>query len=150
MKNCNFDSNMHKMLARDLYNVTKKNKLMLPEDELKAGEVKRVGTHPVGGSAEFDLWEGLYLENEKCILKVIRAASISEGQRRVSVPYICTMYAWLRMYFVASAAGNQDLAKAVGDRPGSICRSVFRHLLYRRTVSVSLVQYSYGGRGLRR
>ena len=83
MSRLQVDSARHKMLARELYSVQLKHKLLLPGVELKAGEVKRVGTQPIGGSAEFDIWEGLYLENEKCTLKVIRAASFTERQRTV-------------------------------------------------------------------
>ena len=85
MKGTTFHSGVHNLIARDLYNITKKNNLMLPEDTLEAGEVKRLGTQPVGGSAEYDVWKGLYLDNEECMLKVIRAANFGEKQKMVSV-----------------------------------------------------------------
>ena len=86
LRTLNSDSKEHKRLAQELYNVQKKNNKLLPDFELKAGEVKRIGTQPIDGTNQFDIWEGLYLENEKCTLKVIRAAQFNEKERDVSKP----------------------------------------------------------------
>jgi hypothetical protein len=93
------DSKEHKALAQELYNVQKKNNMLLPHFELKAGEVKRIGTQPIDGSSQFDIWEGLYLENEKVTLRVIRAAQFKEKEREVSRCNPCLIRVLTRVRF---------------------------------------------------
>ena len=76
-------SKLHQSLAKGLYNIQKRNNMMLPEVELKAGEVRRDGTSPSGGSAEFDIWRGWYLETEMVSLKVLRNRQFDPKQKEV-------------------------------------------------------------------
>ncbi|KAF7985194.1 hypothetical protein HWV62_7804 [Athelia sp. TMB] len=62
-------------LQSNLYQVQKETKTLLPEFNLKRGEVQRVGEFPVSGSASMDIWEGIYLGREKVAVKVIRAVT---------------------------------------------------------------------------
>ena len=84
LKKLRNDSPKHKLAAQALYNVQNKFKMLLPDVELDAGEVIRIGKAPIGGTAEFDFWEGLYLDKEKCLLKTIRTANFNEKQKAVS------------------------------------------------------------------
>lgn len=52
---------------------------------LDAGEVRRIGGHPVGGGSAFDIWEGEYLGKEKCALKILRGVEVSDRTQIVSV-----------------------------------------------------------------
>jgi len=42
-----------------------------------------MGACAVGGNATMDIWEGLYLHNEKVTIKVIRAVAADENSFRV-------------------------------------------------------------------
>ncbi len=73
----------HTDLASNLYAVQAASKQLLPNYDLKAAEVRRVGSHPVGGSPAFDIWEGEYLGREKCAVKVIRGIEVSPNTQKV-------------------------------------------------------------------
>lgn len=73
----------HTDLGRNLLAVQERSGQLLPGIELKHGEVRRIGQHPVGGSAAFDIWEGEYLSGAKCALKVVRGVEISPKIREV-------------------------------------------------------------------
>lgn len=74
----------HNELASNLYNVASTTASLLPEVDLKHGEVRRLGSHPVGGSPAFDIWEGEYLGREKCAIKVIRGVEVTPNVTKVS------------------------------------------------------------------
>ena len=80
----------HVDLGHNLYGVQQKAQQLLPNYDLRAGEVRRIGSHPVGGSPAFDIWEGEYLGTEKCAIKVIRGIEVSPRTRDVSASsFIC-------------------------------------------------------------
>ena len=54
--------------------------MLLPEIVLKNGEAHRLGGFPVGGIAAFDIWEGEYLGEEKCAIKVVRGIELSDDK----------------------------------------------------------------------
>ncbi|KAG1715946.1 hypothetical protein ID866_1235 [Astraeus odoratus] len=64
-------------LEANLYHLQKSSHTMLVNMNLRRGEVKRVGQYPVGGTHTMDIWEGLYLNEEKVAIKIIRAVHAS-------------------------------------------------------------------------
>ncbi|EJD03395.1 kinase-like protein [Fomitiporia mediterranea MF3/22] len=62
----------HRGLQTNLLTIQRTSGQLLPNVELKHGEVCRVGSNPVSGSAAFDVWVGEYLGQEKCAIKVVR------------------------------------------------------------------------------
>ena len=73
----------HTDIQYNLYGIQTRSQQLLPNFELRAGEVRRMGTYPVGGSAAFDIWEGEYLGREKCAVKVIRSVDVNPDSMRV-------------------------------------------------------------------
>ncbi|EPQ59367.1 kinase-like protein [Gloeophyllum trabeum ATCC 11539] len=69
----------HTGLQKNLYKMTARRGDLLPDLELKRGEVRRVGLFPgksfAGGSAAMDIWEGVYLDHDKVAIKVVRAVN---------------------------------------------------------------------------
>jgi hypothetical protein len=59
---------------------------LLPDFNLKRGEVKRLGLFPVSGTASMDIWEGQYLNGEKVAIKVVRA--VHSDPKSLEVFYI--------------------------------------------------------------
>lgn len=71
----------HVELGSNLYNIQMRTETLLPNVDLKHGEVRRIGNHPVGGSPAFDIWEGEYLGREKVAIKVIRGVEVTPKVR---------------------------------------------------------------------
>ncbi|TDL26204.1 kinase-like protein [Rickenella mellea] len=72
----------HIDLQSNLYGVQRQTGQLLPHIDLRHGEVRRIGSHPVGGSPAFDIWEGEYLGREKCAIKVIRGIEVGPDVMR--------------------------------------------------------------------
>lgn len=68
----------HNMLQRNLHYFQRESGDLLPDLELKRGEVRRMGKYAVGGSNAMDVWEGIYLDDEKVSIKVMRAVHSNE------------------------------------------------------------------------
>lgn len=60
-------------LSLNLYQLQKQSGQLLPDFNLSSGEVKRISQFPVRGNATMDIYEGLYLGNERVSMKAIRA-----------------------------------------------------------------------------
>ncbi|KAH7903279.1 hypothetical protein BJ138DRAFT_1120539, partial [Hygrophoropsis aurantiaca] len=60
-------------LESNLYHVQKSSQSLLPNLNLERGEVRRLGQYPVGGNGVMDIWEGMYLNEEKVAIKILRA-----------------------------------------------------------------------------
>jgi hypothetical protein len=92
----------HNMLQRNLHYFQRESGDLLPDLELKRGEVRRMGKvhshflfavyfdshgvqYAVGGSNAMDVWEGIYLDDEKVSIKVMRAVHSNEKNMNVSM-----------------------------------------------------------------
>ncbi|KAG6326209.1 hypothetical protein ID866_12880, partial [Astraeus odoratus] len=60
-------------LETNLYRLQKYSRTMLVDMNLKRGEVRLVGRHAIGGTPTADIYEGLYLNEEKVAVRMIRA-----------------------------------------------------------------------------
>ena len=74
----------HTGIASNLYSVQQSTGELLPDIDLSHGEVRRLGSNPVGGSPAFDIWEGEYLGKEKVAIKIIRGIQVTPKVREVS------------------------------------------------------------------
>jgi hypothetical protein len=72
-------------LQRNLYHLQLRTGSLLPNLELQPGIVRRVGRFAAGGSSETDIWEGMYLDEEKVAIKMIRPVAKSERNFQVCV-----------------------------------------------------------------
>lgn len=87
----------HLGIQRNLHHLQIKSGGLLPNLELRAGEVRRIGRNAVGGSAAMDIWEGIYLDEEKVAIKVIRAVHTSE---RNVIRFRREMEVWSKLWDV--------------------------------------------------
>ncbi|KAG1820388.1 kinase-like domain-containing protein [Suillus subaureus] len=60
-------------MESNLYYVQHSSQSLLPNMNLKRGEVKRIGQYAVKGTGSADIWEGYYLNEEKVAIKILRA-----------------------------------------------------------------------------
>ncbi|KAF9246931.1 kinase-like domain-containing protein [Melanogaster broomeanus] len=60
-------------LGTNLYRIQKSTGKLLANMHLQRGEVRRIGQYPVSGTGSMDIWEGLYLNEEKVAIKILRA-----------------------------------------------------------------------------
>ncbi|OAX43390.1 kinase-like protein [Rhizopogon vinicolor AM-OR11-026] len=64
-------------LQSNLYNILQGSGTLLPNMNLQRGEVRRTSSYAVKGTAQTDIWEGCYLNQEKVAIKVMRTAYAS-------------------------------------------------------------------------
>ena len=89
----------HSGLSENLLTIQHASGRLLPEIELKRGEVMRIGLGPVGGSTQFDIWEGRYLGRERCAIKDLRGMDMNDRTREVWMSYTRkTSFFWLKNY----------------------------------------------------
>ncbi|KIJ15246.1 hypothetical protein PAXINDRAFT_134116 [Paxillus involutus ATCC 200175] len=77
-------------LVTNLYHLQKSTGKLLAKMHLHSGEVRRLGEYPVSGTGSMDIWEGLYLNEEKVAIKILRAVhstpeSLQRFEREVEV-----------------------------------------------------------------
>ncbi|KAI5115920.1 hypothetical protein M0805_005351 [Coniferiporia weirii] len=91
----NMGDRYHKGLAVNLFGIQESSGQLLPGVELKHGEVRRTSSHPVGGSAAFDIWQGEYLGSAPCAIKVIRGVEVSP---KIRDRFLREVKIWRTMY----------------------------------------------------
>lgn len=80
-------------LGSNLYRVQKSTGKLLANMHLQRGEVRRLGQYPVSGTGSMDIWEGLYLNEEKVAIKILRA--VHSNPKSLEVYYqtnCCSMH----------------------------------------------------------
>lgn len=60
-------------LESNLYNLLRSSRTLLPNMNLRRGEVRRTSNYAVNGTSRTDVWEGCYLNEEKVAIRVLRA-----------------------------------------------------------------------------
>ncbi|KAJ7431319.1 kinase-like domain-containing protein [Mycena galericulata] len=73
---------VHNGLCSNLYDVQLKSGELLPDFNLRSGEVIRMGQFPISGTSAMDIYEGMYLQREKVAIKVVRAVNSNENSLR--------------------------------------------------------------------
>lgn len=62
-------------MESNLYHIQHSSQSLLPNMNLRRGEVRRIGQYAVKGTGSADIWEGYYLNEEKVAIKILRAVS---------------------------------------------------------------------------
>ncbi|KAF9534430.1 kinase-like domain-containing protein [Crepidotus variabilis] len=73
---------VHKGLSANLYQFQAQFKELPPDSYLKSGEVVKIGNVPTRGTHAMDIYEGLYLGQEKVAIKVIRSMNFNDQSKR--------------------------------------------------------------------
>lgn len=84
-------------LGTNLYRIQKSTGKLLANMHLRRGEVRRLGQYPVSGTGSMDIWEGLYLNEEKVAIKILRAVHSTPKSLQVCQHKHWSMY--LRKHF---------------------------------------------------
>lgn len=79
-------------LGTNLYRIQKSTGKLLANMHLQRGEVHRLGQYPVSGTGSMDIWEGLYLNEEKVAIKILRAVHSSPKSLQVCLHRHWYMY----------------------------------------------------------
>ena len=116
------DPDIRQRLFGVLYELQTQSGMLLPNLNLQNGEVKTVGQFPVTGSGFVDVWKGLYLNNEKVKIIMVRVPPDTEVLE-VSTPPI-TSDVHLLNVMLAIQAGNTHMVQDLGTRRRETCTSV--------------------------
>ena len=73
----------HTGFSGNLWGMQSASGQLLPKLDLKHGEVRKKHSWPVSGSAQFDIYEGVYLGSARCAIKVVRGIEISDKIKKV-------------------------------------------------------------------
>jgi hypothetical protein len=75
----------HKGISTNLWQFQRQSGELLPNLHLKSGEVMRVKEQPTKTTNVMDIYEGIYLGNERVYIKSLRGIEASEHSLRVSL-----------------------------------------------------------------
>lgn len=107
------DSPSHANISRGLLGMQQASGELPPIAFLEGHECKLVGTAPIAGSTVYDVYEGLWLGEEKVAVKVLRSSKASENNvkrfhRQVNIWHRMKSKYILRFYGVASFTGGSS------------------------------------------
>lgn len=107
------DSPTHANISRGLLGMQQASGQLPPIAFLEGHECRLVSTAPVAGSTVYDVYEGLWLGEEKVAVKVLRSSKASEGNvrrfhRQVNIWHRMKSKYILRFYGVASFTGGSS------------------------------------------
>lgn len=74
----------HVGISTNLWQLQRTSGELMPDLHLKSGEVKRIGEQPIKWTNAMDIYEGLYLGNERVYIKCLRIVDANEDSLRVS------------------------------------------------------------------
>ncbi|QRV82209.1 Tyrosine kinase catalytic domain protein [Ceratobasidium sp. AG-Ba] len=108
------ESASHAVISRGLLNMQHMSGELPPIAFLEGHECKLVGTAAIAGSTIYDVYEGLWLGEEKVAVKVLRSSKASDNNvkrfnRQVKIWHRMKSKYILRFYGVASFAGGNSL-----------------------------------------
>ncbi len=72
-------------LSRNLADLLRDLEEQLPDMHLQSSEIRRLSVAPISTSLRMDVYQGLYLERRKVIIRELRTATINERTLRVSL-----------------------------------------------------------------
>jgi len=71
---------------------------LLPDFHLKRGEVRKTGEYPMRGNTNFDVWEGLYLNEEKVAIKIVRGFDGEENKEKTFRRFLREISIWRSLW----------------------------------------------------
>ncbi|CAE6357888.1 unnamed protein product [Rhizoctonia solani] len=106
-------SSTHSNISRGLLGMQQASGQLPPIAFLEGHECKIVSQAPIAGSTVYDVYEGLWLGEEKVAVKVLRSSKASEGNvrrfhRQVNIWHRMKSKYILRFYGVASITGGSS------------------------------------------
>jgi hypothetical protein len=123
-------------LESNLYHMQHSSQSLLPNMNLKRGEVRRIGQYAVKGTGSADIWEGYYLNEEKVAIKILRAVHCDPQTLRVHYLSPLLEIEFSR-HFLEVQERSGHLETRVGSRPRRAYPSFLWFLSKRRAFPVS-------------
>jgi len=74
----------HNGISTNLWQLQRQSGELLPDLHLKSGEVTRVREQPIKSTNVMDIYDGIYLGNERVYIKILRGIEANEHSLRVS------------------------------------------------------------------
>ncbi|KIY73433.1 kinase-like protein [Cylindrobasidium torrendii FP15055 ss-10] len=81
-KNQQDSERAHMDLSNNLFKIQEESRELLPNMHFKSGEVRKLTSLPTRGTPSMDIYEGLYLGNQKVALKMLRMVNTDDKSLR--------------------------------------------------------------------